>query len=125
MSKGKKDEGGQLNSGSSNIIRGLVGLGAGLVFGAIAGYMLSCFAEKNEGNDAENPQEIPEEVDSISTMESGRCSVCMERQARTLYLPCRHLATCATCAREIHQRGPRRCPMCNQYYTEKSTVYTT
>nr|CCC92134.1 unnamed protein product [Trypanosoma congolense IL3000] len=51
---------------------------------------------------------------------SGRCCVCMEKQSTVLFLPCRHLCTCSSCARLLQRR---RCPYCNGPYKKTTHVF--
>src|SRR4030088_1062501 len=41
---------------------------------------------------------VPE---SAPRPKGGRCAICMDRWAATLFLPCGHYAACVTCARRV------------------------
>ncbi len=48
------------------------------------------------------------------------CLVCYNKPRDTVYTPCGHFVSCATCANKM---GPR-CPMCRRVYASRIKVYT-
>ena len=47
-----------------------------------------------------------------STVGAARCIVCMEEDKGSLFLPCKHLICCATCAKTIMASAKKECPKC-------------
>ncbi|ORC92090.1 uncharacterized protein TM35_000043040 [Trypanosoma theileri] len=121
----KKDDS---NTQALDTLVSLIGVGVvaavGVVVGGFVGYVWgsSCSDDGPNGNNEANKFQELKEEEYKSMGSEGKCSVCMERNARVLFLPCKHLATCTTCAERLDRRC---CPMCNQPYAEKINVFTT
>lgn len=56
--------------------------------------------------------------DRQSLEEEQVCVVCSECEKTMLFLPCRHLCTCETCAGQLHQ-----CPMCRANIEDRVRAY--
>lgn len=63
---------------------------------------------------------LEEEGTPVSGDEDG-CIICFERRKDVLFRPCRHIRTCAPCAREKLKED--RCPECNQLIRDAEIVY--
>mgnify|MGYP002828273047 CR=1 FL=1 len=51
------------------------------------------------------------------------CGVCLTEKKNTVFLPCFHLASCATCAERCAQTSPDRCPICRVDRTGSMRVF--
>ena len=53
------------------------------------------------------------------------CRICMTRELKTCFEPCRHCVSCLTCAQELARGGASapRCPICQQNVTEVRRIY--
>jgi len=63
-------------------------------------------------------EEIKSEIRS-NELKSCMCCVCLERKKSVLFLPCRHLCTCAVCCLRL-----TKCPLCDAKITQKLEAYT-
>jgi hypothetical protein len=48
----------------------------------------------------------------------GTCAVCLEHQARFVFVPCGHLCTCQGCSQRLSS-----CPLCRSNITQRVAVY--
>ncbi|XP_041461917.1 baculoviral IAP repeat-containing protein 3-like isoform X1 [Lytechinus variegatus] len=53
-----------------------------------------------------------------SVLDKQLCKICLDNELSTVFLPCKHLATCSECAARVTE-----CPMCRQPIIDSLTVY--
>ena len=69
------------------------------------------FAERCKPSDNRGAAEVDADEPRQESVPPGmECAVCMEGRKDTLFLPCKHVATCKTCADKLPT--PKRCPIC-------------
>mmetsp|Transcript_57883 Transcript_57883/g.136406 ORF Transcript_57883/g.136406 Transcript_57883/m.136406 type:complete len:120 (+) Transcript_57883:228-587(+) len=56
-------------------------------------------------------------VDDEADAQLSSCVVCRSYKRNTLFLPCKHLACCRSCADTVLDRRPQ-CPVCKQPITQ-------
>ena len=59
---------------------------------------------------------------SVHVETHTECSICMSSKVNTLMLPCRHFATCFTCAQTL-QASTNKCPICREIVLDFVKVY--
>lgn len=50
------------------------------------------------------------------------CAVCMDSRIQTVFLPCHHSATCASCAKRLFESDRPECPICRAQLTTAPIV---
>nr|UZS93136.1 X-linked inhibitor of apoptosis [Strongylocentrotus intermedius] len=53
-----------------------------------------------------------------SYLDKQLCKICLDNELSTVFLPCKHLATCSECAARVTE-----CPMCRQPIVDSLTVF--
>jgi hypothetical protein len=61
-------------------------------------------------------KETKEDLPSITRM--GQCLICMEREIKTVLLPCGHLVACGVCVQKIGH-----CPKCRAFVAEVHSIF--
>lgn len=55
--------------------------------------------------------------------EKGCCTICAERRACCMFLPCGHLHLCIQCTKGLYQKDPAQCPDCRAKITSVHRAY--
>ena len=61
-----------------------------------------------------NSQDIPEQY---------LCAICKVETIRCLFMPCRHLCVCSSCAKKLHEDRHTKCPLCNKVFQDIWNVF--
>ena len=67
----------------------------------------------------EPPDSQIESIDERAVRELLRCKICLVNCARVVFLPCKHMGACSSCARKISAR----CHICNQPFFSKIRIF--
>ncbi|CAF1116590.1 unnamed protein product [Rotaria magnacalcarata] len=52
-----------------------------------------------------------------------KCSICFAQTVRCLFIPCKHMCTCADCANRIREQLHSVCPICRKRFTEVWDIF--
>ncbi|CAF2166070.1 unnamed protein product [Rotaria magnacalcarata] len=52
-----------------------------------------------------------------------KCSICFAQTVRCLFIPCKHMCTCADCANRIREQLHSVCPICRERFTEVWDIF--
>jgi hypothetical protein len=65
------------------------------------------------------------QADEKADHEKETCSICMVNKKMVLYSPCKHLATCNTCAQQILklEESKKQCPLCRAKIEELTNIF--
>ncbi|XP_077968925.1 E3 ubiquitin-protein ligase LRSAM1-like isoform X2 [Styela clava] len=64
------------------------------------------------------PTATPTDTPFDDLTEENECTVCMEKQSNTIFLPCGHVCTCSDCSSKL-----QKCPMCRADVQQKIQVF--
>lgn len=76
---------------------------------------------KSRGEPTDDVHLLVEQVNK-QQHQKRECSVCLDNPIDSLYLPCKHSATCMECARNV-QSLSGSCPICREKITEVLQIY--
>ncbi|CAF1077633.1 unnamed protein product [Rotaria magnacalcarata] len=60
---------------------------------------------------------------SHETTDQFNCSICLVRTVRCIFIPCKHMCTCAECAESVKEKLHSVCPICRKAFTEVWNVF--
>jgi Zinc finger, C3HC4 type (RING finger) len=52
-----------------------------------------------------------------------KCCICFEKKRCVVLLPCRHLASCYSCAFALRDQTTKKCPLCKNAFTKYMRVF--
>jgi len=97
-------------------------LEAAEIMGIEAPIAIACLYQmQSRGEPTDDLQSLMEEVNKYK-LQTRECTVCLNDTVNSLFLPCRHSATCMECA-ELVQKSSKICPICREQIAEVLQIF--